>query len=355
VAAAYPSAVQEPPPVTITDPSRRSAHRADRPQDAVGADPADDGERPSYLPAVPRRLQGWGGLLAAVLAGVALAQLLPSGDPAPQPVGPRLALVVGGQPLLDAVPGPDPSLSVEVALVNTGPEPVRLTGAVAPALGLRGSADEVLGAGEQTVLVLREGNACARIAQEPRGSRGSQELRVAVGAPSDDLPDEVVLSLPLSVVRRYDDFARSFCGRAAHRGGARRADRAAVGPRRHGADPRRPGQPDGAAAEAGGGGGDRAGPDRRAAGRHGAAVPLPLEIPGRYLVDLDVGFGPGVPEVDQYVVRVHLGEDGCDRLGDAVGRNSTLVQLFWAAEDEPARIAAATIGDLHEATRLACH
>jgi hypothetical protein len=347
--------VQEPPPVTITDPSRRSAPRAAGPPDAVGADPADDGERPSCLPAVPRRLQGWGGLLAAVLAGVALAQLLPSGDPAPQPVGPRLALVVGGQPLLDAVPGPDPSLSVEVSLVNTGPEPVRLTGAVAPALGLRGSADEVLGAGEQTVLVLREGNACARIAQEPRGSRGSQELRVAVGAPSDDLPDEVVLSLPLSVVRRYDDFARSFCG---------------VPHIAEGLDVRTEPQsvrdgtvliPVGLVSQtvqrlrlvevAGTVPGLTVGlwDDT------GAAVPLPLEIPGRYLVDLDVGFGPGVPEVDQYVVRVHLGQDGCDRLGDAVGRNSTLVQLFWAAEDEPARIAAATIGDLHEATRLACH
>ena len=341
--------------MTITDPSRRSEQRTADRQDSVGDDPAVDGESSSYATSVPRPLRGWGGLLVAAVAGFALAQLLPSGDPAPEPVGPRLALVVGGQPVFDAAPGPDPWLSVEVALVNTGPEPVRLTGASAPALGLRGSADKVLGAGDQTLLVLREGNVCSRLARQPRVSRGSQELRVAVGAPSDALPDEVVLSLPLSVVRQYDTFARSFCGLphvadglAVHSDAQSFSDGTVLIPVGLVSQTVQRLKLVEVAATV-------PGVTVELRDEAGAVVPLPLEIPGRYLVDLDVGFGPGVPEVNRYVVSVRLGQDGCTLLGDAAGRNSSLVELFWAAEGEPSRLAATTIGDLHDATRLACH
>jgi hypothetical protein len=327
--------------------------------DEVGADPAVERDRsPQWSTSVPRPLRGWGGLLAAAVAGLLLSQVLPSGGSAPEEpapaAGPRLALVVGGQPVFNAAPGPDPSISVEVALVNTGSEPVRLTGAVAEGLALRWTADELLGAGEQTVVVLQEGNACARVAQQPQGSGGGQELRVAVGGPADELPDEVVLPLPLSVVRQYDDFARSSCGLPSVAQGldvlpeppsfydgavlipvglvsqtVQRLTLVDVAPTVPGvtAELRDP---------------------------TGAVVPLPVGIPGRYLVDLDIGLGPGVPEIDRYVVSVRISDDGCAALRDPQVRASQLVRLFWIADDEPIQPAATTLGDAQEAVRLAC-
>jgi len=208
--------VLEPPPVTITDLSERTAPGLVPPvaRDEVRREPSAVGA--VGWPAVVRRLRGPGGLLAAAAVGYAVAQLPAPADPAPDPppsaVRPQLTLVVAGQPVFDAVPGLDPVTSAEVVVVNTGPAPVRLTGAAAGGMGLRWAAGAVLGPGEQAVVVLREGNACARLGRQPQGSADAQELRVEFVGSRDALRDEVVLRLPGALVDQYDDFVRSFCG-----------------------------------------------------------------------------------------------------------------------------------------------
>jgi len=329
--------------VTITDPAQRSGPA----RDEVAGGPAD-GDRPAAGdgPAAGRlrRLFGLAALLAAAVGGFTVAELRPTG-PAPTERQP-LALVVGGQPVLNAQPGLDPTTSVEVTLVNTGGAPVRLTGAVAEGLGLRWSSDQVLHAGEQVAVVLREGNACARSAEQPGGPGPRQQLRVTVQPGGEDRPEQVVLALPASLVRRYDTFARSFCG-------APPAERAldviteaqAVG--------------DGAVLIT-------VGLVSRTVERlrlvevaptvpglavelrdqSGARVPLPLELPGRP-TDLDLR------EVSRYALSVTAGPDACLLLQHPAAGDD-LVQLFWVAEDEPSRVAATLVGDLPAAVREAC-
>lgn len=337
--------------MTITDPSRRSASEpGDR--DEVVAEPT------AGRTAMPRG----GSWLVAAAVGFAAAQLLPSLGPssgAEAPKGePRLALVVSGQPVFNAQPGPDPATSAEVALVNTGAAPVRLAGASADGLGLRWSTDQVLAAGDQAVVVLREGNACARAAEQPDGPGVRQELRVRVGGPAgddDDLPDEVVLPLPASLVSQYDAFARSSCG---------------LSPVAQGLD-LMPGQQSlgrdellvpvglvsstvqrlylvdvsptvpGMAVEL--------------KGVDGGSLTLPLELPGRYLVDDDIGYGAGVGEIDRYVVSVRLDQDSCRLLRSPALRTRQLVQLAWVTDDDERRLSTTEIGDRDDALRLVCH
>jgi hypothetical protein len=336
--------VQEPPPVTITDPARRSG--AARDEVVAGPDDADlraaGGGRAAGRPRVPR---GPWALLAAALAGFALAQLLPSG-PADEPARPRLALVVGGEPVLDAQPGLDPITSAEVVLVNTGSRPVRLTGAVAEGLGLRWSTDRELGAGEQVVAVLREGDACARVARQRAGPRPRQQLRVTVRPAGADRPEEVVLPLPVSLVSRYEAFARSFCGappveRAldviteAQSVGAGEVlvtvglvSRTVERLRLVEVQPTVPGL------------------TVELRDPAGTVLDLPLLLEERP-VDLDLR------EVDRYVLGVRTGPNACLLL-QHTATGDDLVQLFWVAEDEPSRVAATLVGDLSAAVRDAC-
>jgi hypothetical protein len=89
----------------------------------------------------------------------------------------------------------------------------------------------------------------------------------------------------LSVVRQYDDFARSFCGLPTVAEGLDVLPEPQAFEDGEVLIPVGPGQPDGRARDAGGRGADRARRHGRAAGPERAVVPLPLGIPGRYLVD----------------------------------------------------------------------
>jgi hypothetical protein len=156
-------------------------------------------------PAAPRRAR----LLSlglAVLVGFGAGQLVPplddvsdAGDGAP------LALVTGRQPFLDAV-GEPPVPSLEVTLVNTGPEAVRLLGAGIAGTALRWEADRPLEVGQQATAVLREEGACDR--DPDLLSRQLPAPRVVVQM--RERPEQGVTLDPV-VALQYDDHVRNVC------------------------------------------------------------------------------------------------------------------------------------------------
>ncbi len=175
-----------------------------------GAEPEVEDARPS-----PGRARGLAALLVAAGVGFAAAQVVsPSpSDGATGGTGASLALVTGRQPALEGSPFEQtPKTGMEVTLVNTGPDALRLDTAELAGSGLRWDVDRPLKPGQQAVAMLRDDSPCDGPLDGLSGGGRARQLRVRTldEQTGDRLPD-ALLPLPPTVGPLYDDHVRTTC------------------------------------------------------------------------------------------------------------------------------------------------
>ena len=308
----------------------------DRPQ-VVSADVlvgGDDEHEPSSS-GVARR---WAALAVAAAAGFAAAQLVaPSASDGA--AGASLALVTGRQPHLEGTSGDAPVTGMEVTLVNTGPATLRLDTAEVEGSGLRWDVDRPLEPGQQAAALLRDERPCEGRLDALSRPGAPRRLRVRSHDEQtrDRLPD-VLLTLPPTVGRTYDDHVRLACALPR----LPEALEALVGPSALDGEELvvplglvsrsvRPVQVVEVAAAV-------PGLTARLMDDAGQPVPLPLTLPVRSRTEIAEGVPYGDPGSTPYRLRLAAtGPSSCGTLVDRSGGESVVVRSV--APDEPEVVA----------------
>ncbi len=315
---------------------------------AGGPDVLGDDEEAERRPRRPARLLA---LALAAAVGFGAGQVV---DALSVEAGaPALALVTGREPYLDASGVDEPSTSVEVALVNTGPDAVVLDGAEVDGSGLAWEADRPLEPGQQVTAVLREQQPCEGAPDRLSGRAGTPRLRVRLQDPGGAELPALSLVLPGGVGRRYDDHVRAVCAlprlpdaldlvqaRQSRDGDVAVVD---VGLLNRSVRPLRVTELSSPV------------PGLRAVltDVSGRAVPVPLDLPGRSRSEIAQGYAAGDPSSTPYRLRLSAGPDACVPVGPSGSGGAATV--VYVDPDEPGQLAERPVfADLAGVVRGSC-
>ena len=296
--------------------------------DVVGEDDAD-GRGPRRRPRL---------LALAVAAAVGFGAAQAVDALSVEAAAPALALVTGREPHLEATEGDEPRTTLEVVLVNTGPDTVVLDGAQVEGSGLAWEADRPLRPGQQVTAALREDDPCEGEPDRLSGRPGSPRVRVRVqDRDGADLP-ALSLVLPGTVGLRYDDHVRAVCAlprlpealEVAQFGETRQGGAAVVAVAILSRSVR-PLQVTEVSSRL---------PGVRAVltDAAGRTVPLPLDVPGRSRTEIDSTPYPADPAAAPYRLRLTAGPEACVPEGD-VGGTGESASIAYVDAADPGAIA----------------
>lgn len=320
--------MHEGPPVTVRDP-RRPAAPHEPPVDGGSADLVDGGPSPSRS---RRTLVGvlLVGCVVGCVAGFVAGRAVDGPDGADLPSPLVLVLVADRDVDVRGQPGVPPRGEVQLLLVNTGLERLRLLGGRISDSGLTWMADRPLEPGEQLTAVLVDRSPCSTSA----GRRPAGRATMAVDVLQDGERRRLELPVPAELLRDYENKAGAACRRP--RTSEALSMALAGGPVGPGPALQVPITLQNRAiqpvqlhtVEA-----TLDGTSATVRTRDGSEVPLPLTLPGRSVPQREQDLSTP-PESSPYLLAVTADRDACEALR-ARGGETVTVSLRYGYAGEP--------------------